>query len=209
MHTSLRGGITDLLLDEDSYVALHNRMLQLALPTAVNAISPDSVILVMHALGTYIKMVMESCPQASMPVPIMSLQDQAKKVPRQSIFGAGDGGGGGGGRGVNLEPEWETVESDKALYARLAREQVAAARAQAQRRAALALQVEEEAAIAAASRRKRKRNPPLFVMKPRFTLPAAAPADKDVSGSPSGNGTEGSPNNSTGLGDVQVELGGA
>ena len=41
MQSSLTGGITDLLLDEQSFVAMHNRMLQLCLPTAVDAVSPD------------------------------------------------------------------------------------------------------------------------------------------------------------------------
>jgi hypothetical protein len=39
------------LLDEDSFVAMHNRMLQLCLPTAVDAVSPDAAIMLLHALG--------------------------------------------------------------------------------------------------------------------------------------------------------------
>ena len=44
-------GIMDTLLDERSFVALHNRMMQHALPSAVDSITPDCVILVMQALG--------------------------------------------------------------------------------------------------------------------------------------------------------------
>ena len=51
VQSSLTGGITDLLLDEQSFVAMHNRMLQLCLPTAVDAVSPDAVVLLLHALG--------------------------------------------------------------------------------------------------------------------------------------------------------------
>ena len=43
----LSSSIRAMLLYELSFLALHNRMVQLAMPTAVDAISPDSVVLMM------------------------------------------------------------------------------------------------------------------------------------------------------------------
>eukprot|EP01047_Picozoa_sp_COSAG01_P022540 COSAG01_NODE_1341_length_10644_cov_6.517728_5_plen_586_part_00 len=169
IHTSLAGGITDLLMDEDSFVALHNRMLQLALPTAVSAISPDSVILVMHALGAYIKMLMHSCPEASAPDNMPDSRTQALIDPphKFSTIGTEDD-----------QVEWDSAEDESELYDRIALEQVATARAQAQRRAAL----ESSCGGVRPSKRKRKGQSSVL-MKARFSLPDAGarrPEDSSV-----------------------------
>jgi hypothetical protein len=57
------------LLDEDSFVAMHNRMLQLCLPTAVDAVSPDAAIMLLHALGVRIFPRSSQEPAAQLPSP--------------------------------------------------------------------------------------------------------------------------------------------
>ena len=124
IQTSLAGGITDRLLDEDSFVAMHNRMLQLCLPTAVDAVSPDAAILLLHALGAYLKATVSGCPEASMPsMGGRSLLTSHVPPPRPFLHAGGMG---------DHEPEWEALETESELHDRVAREQVASAKALAQ-----------------------------------------------------------------------------
>eukprot|EP01051_Picozoa_sp_SAG22_P018580 SAG22_NODE_3167_length_1885_cov_2.585666_2_plen_297_part_00 len=117
MKSKLAGKITDLLVDEQSFFAMHNRcvagkttilngaccwplsncafipplkraplcvllcfgphrMVQLAVPTAVDAVSPDAVVLMMHALGAYLKTVVHGIPDV--PKPLRSLRNQVR-----------------------------------------------------------------------------------------------------------------------------------
>ena len=76
VQSSLTGGITDLLLDEQSFVAMHNRMLQLCLPTAVDAVSPDAVVLLLHALGVRAALP----PSLPRPAPLPLLPSRAADV---------------------------------------------------------------------------------------------------------------------------------
>ena len=122
----LSSSISDVLLDEQSFLALHNRMVQLAMPTAVDAISPDSVILMMHALGAYLKTVVEGCPDV--PKPLRSLrnvsnQRLATEPPAQRISESGE---------QEVDEDYEPLETEVETAARLDAEHRQAMQAQVQ-----------------------------------------------------------------------------